>query len=367
MKRGRLTIAPGVPMELTEDTEQGNPTIPEEQRALVHQLGSTVKAYVNAVQDLLQGKYAHIKELVPIHLSDPGNVLVVACSDGLIVRFERKVNERRVFSGWTNQSLAEMATGLSENLIHLYKDRNFTSTVPTTGAELKLFTVDVDTKARQEIVSIKAGIDAVIEKPPRLPSAPQKPFCLVSVHNSFEFDLLGVMMDAEAKSSDQGQEFITRTSVRFPFGWECIEIYPFVDPQHWKPEYAQLWAETDLLASVVAHQFREAHFQQLDPNAAARRQFASLLKSYQELLDTNPEREEILQSFLRDHPSLLCPAQIKVWPKLELGKHVTDFVFREAIGDYLLVELERSTHRLFLKIDSFVKTPLRGSVGALVR
>ena len=44
---------------------------------------------------------------------------------------------------------------------------------------------------------------------------------------------------------------------------------------------------------------------------------------------------------------MLCPTQTKVWPKLPLGATVTDFVFKEASGDYLLVELERSTHRLF--------------------
>ena|SRR5215472_14122777 len=44
---------------------------------------------------------------------------------------------------------------------------------------------------------------------------------------------------------------------------------------------------------------------------------------------------------------LLCPTHIAVWPKLQLGGRVSDFVFREATGDYLLVELERSTHSLF--------------------
>lgn len=73
---------------------------------------------------------------------------------------------------------------------------------------------------------------------------------------------------------------------------------------------------------------------------------ALLLKKYNDLLDSNPEREEILQAFLKENPLLLCPAQVRAWPKLALGAWETDFVFQEAAGDYLLVELERSTRRL---------------------
>jgi hypothetical protein len=36
-----------------------------------------------------------------------------------------------------------------------------------------------------------------------------------------------------------------------------------------------------------------------------------------------------------------------VWPKLPFGGNVSDFVFRDATNEYLLVELERSTHELF--------------------
>ena len=74
-----------------------------------------------------------------------------------------------------------------------------------------------------------------------------------------------------------------------------------------------------------------------------------MLKEYKDLLDSNPEREEILQSFLKEHPVLLCPTYTMVRPKLKIGARETDFVFREATGDYILVELERSTKPLFLQ------------------
>src|SRR5260370_22170563 len=125
-----------------------------------------------------------------------------------------------------------------------------------------------------------------------------------------------------------------------------------------------MWAEHDILASVVANQFREGQFEALDPNASARREWSLLLKSYKDLLDSNPEREEILQSFLRDNPALLCQTQVRAWSKLPLGARVTDFVFQEAAGDYVLVELEKSTHRLFLA-DGHLSSELNHACGQI--
>ncbi len=73
------------------------------------------------------------------------------------------------------------------------------------------------------------------------------------------------------------------------------------------------------------------------------------MDKYKSLLDSKPQREEILQEFLKQHPELLCPAKITMWPKLDIGPYETDFVFKEASGDYLLVELEKSVDPLFIK------------------
>ena len=72
-----------------------------------------------------------------------------------------------------------------------------------------------------------------------------------------------------------------------------------------------------------------------------------------------------MKRFLRDNPSLLCPTYIRFWPKLPLGARETDFVFREANNDYLLVELERSTHRLFLR-DGHTSSELNHACGQIV-
>jgi hypothetical protein len=54
-----------------------------------------------------------------------------------------------------------------------------------------------------------------------------------------------------------------------PVGRDCIEVYPFIEREQGRLEYAPMWAEHDILASVVANQFREGQFETLDPNASA--------------------------------------------------------------------------------------------------
>ena len=86
----------------------------------------------------------------------------------------------------------------------------------------------------------------------------------------------------------------------------------------------------------------------LDPNASVRKLLSAELRDFESLLDSSPVREE-LHVFLENHPHFLCPNRIRMWSKLAFGDKVSDFVFREAAGDYLLVEIERSTHSLFTK------------------
>jgi hypothetical protein len=172
-------------------------------------------------------------------------------------------------------------------------------------------------------------------------------------------------MTGEDESQEKAQRFLLQNQIRLPVGWDCIEVYPFFEIEQWKPEYAPVWAERDLLAAVAAKQFEEAQFQSLDPNATARQHFGKLLMDYRNLLDTNDVPEETLQNFLKKNPALLCPSHTKVWPKLAIGAKKTDFVFREAIGDYLLVELERADHRLFVT-DGHPSSELNHATGQIL-
>lgn len=346
---GRLTMQGADAAEFqplpNHDVTEPQPT--KAQAATIRRVQATVAAYLSAVDELLAGKYSAVRDLVPGYLSEPGNVLVAVTSDGVAIRFEQQTTGKRPFVFWMPQPLAEVVELLSQNLIHCYPDRNFTSTVPTTGMQITLGKIDGHTGQRSEIVSFRIGFDTVLQRPDRLPQPIHKPFCLFSVRNSLELHLHGLLYNNNAP--DEGRPFIARSAIRLPVGWECIEAYPFFDSKHWNTRSATPWAEDSILTAVVARQVTESQFQSLDPNVAARRQFAAMLRDYRTLLDSPPDREETLQRYMRDHPHLLCLSHVKMWPKLALGNHVTDFVFREAAGDYLLVELEQSVDRLFRK------------------
>lgn len=348
MKRGKITFLGDCPLEISDEPDENAADLSPEQTEIVRKVGGVVKAYLQAVQKLIDTKYVHIKEWAPVHLADPGTVLVVCCADSVIIRYDRKTDTMRVISSWMSETLSDVVPLLSQGLLHCYPERTYVSSVPTTGFELRLSKVEPITGLKEDFATAKIGFDAVLERPEHLPEAPEKPFCLVSLRNSLEIQIMGEML-GDGTGGEQPQQFLTRTTVRLPVGWECMEVFPYFNVEQWDTKYTALWAENDLLAAVVAGQFREGQFQSLDPNASARRQFALLLNDYKALLDSNPDREEILQVFLRKHPALLCPTHTRFWPKLALGARETDFVFLEASNDYVLVELERSTHRLFKK------------------
>lgn len=346
LKQGQVTFTGKEPMQLLVSGSEDVSNLTPEQRSTVSVVGSAVNEYLKAAKKLLNGKYAHLKDSAPRYLVDPGEVLIACCPGAVVIRYESKVKSSHVTSAWLPDDLPSVASLVSQHLVQCHLNREFESTIPETGTELRLFTTDPKSQRSTEILSVKIGFDIVIERPDHFPLSPQKPFCAASIHNSLELGIQGELI-SEGELPGEGQMFLTRSLFRLPVGWDCIEIYPYLDLEHWKEEFASTWAENDILAAIVTRQYQEAHFQSLDPKAGARKLYAVILKEFETLLDSEPEREEILQSFLRNHPEILCPTKTRMWPKLALGAKKTDFVFRDADLDYILVELEKSTHRLF--------------------
>ena len=331
--------------EGAEDLE----SLTAQQEAILESVGSTIAAYLKATKALLTGKLSGIVDLAPPHLSGPGNVLVACCTDGVVIRYELKSDDQpKIISAWMNGTLPEVAATVSQNIIRCHPDTDYQSTVATSGIELTISKTSADDNESTTLATIRLGFDIVLPTPDQAPASQLRPFCLVSVRNTLELHMVGEILPTEFGGRTR-QPFLVRSAMRLPVGWNCIEVFPYMDLSKWDPEFAPAWAETDLLASVVAHHLREAQYDALDPYVEARRQLAALLDDYKALLDSDPEREETLQAFLAANPALLCPTHTKMWPKLSLGAHITDFVFREATGDYLLVELERSVLRLFKK------------------
>ena len=90
----------------------------------------------------------------------------------------------------------------------------------------------------------------------------------------------------------------------------------------------------------------DSELQAIDPRAETRARYSAVINEFRGLLGAT---EAPVQAFLEAHPELLSPTHTKMWRKLPLGGHVTDFVFREASNDYLLVELEAPNRSLFRK------------------
>lgn len=79
-----------------------------------------------------------------------------------------------------------------------------------------------------------------------------------------------------------------------------------------------------------------------------------ILDGLKALLDRSPEREQELHSFLVKHPVLLDPFVMELRSKHELGSDfITDFVIRRANNEYVLVEIENSTDKLFNQNGAF--------------
>lgn len=79
-----------------------------------------------------------------------------------------------------------------------------------------------------------------------------------------------------------------------------------------------------------------------------------LLTAFADLLDATTAREQKIHEFLARHPVLLDPLAVEVRSKEELGSEfVTDFVVRRSTDQYVLVEIEKATDRLFTQSGDF--------------
>lgn len=81
---------------------------------------------------------------------------------------------------------------------------------------------------------------------------------------------------------------------------------------------------------------------------------SSTINKLEAAIDSSPDREEELQKLLAENPVLLDPFVIELYSKLQLGSDfITDYVIRRTNNQYVLVEIENSTDKIFNKNGSF--------------
>ena len=346
-KKGQLKLEGANPMALVELNEGPSESWTPEQEAAVDAVSSAVKSYIKTTETLASGKYAHLRDKIPEYMANPGHLLAAICTDGVVIRYEKKaLAERKLAVTVMPQGIAQAAAQLSQNLVHIESPELPHPQNENFGVEFKLFVHSPSQGTSQDIVATRIWFQTkpLSLQQDELPGA--KPYCLLSVRNHLDLEIHGELC-SEAEAATPNQPFVARSAIRLMVGWECIEVFPGFKPEMWNAGFAPLWAEHDVLGAALIAHTQDAQLSTLDPRASARRQYAALLAVFKALLDSNPEREQALQAFLQDNPVLLCPTQIRMWPKLPLGSKVTDFVFRDAAQDYVLVELERSNLPLF--------------------
>ena len=347
-KKGLLKIEGTNPMTFVEVKDDATiEAWTPEQEALANAVSKAVKSYIETTEALASGKYEHLRSMIPEYLRNPGNLLMAVCNDGVVIRYEKKgpeENKRAV--AVIPQSIIDVAALLSQNLVHIESQETPQPLNENFGVELKLSVHSPSQKTSRDIAATRIWFQVKNAPPQEAMQPGAKPYCLLSVRNQLELELHGVLTPEGAGNAPE-QPFVARTTLRFFAGWECIEVFPGFELDSWNPEFAPLWAERDVLGAALVAQTKDAQLSNLDPRSSARRQYASLLARFKALLDSNPEREQVLQSFLQENPILLCPSHVRIWPKLPLGATITDFVFRDANQEYILVELERSTLQLF--------------------
>lgn len=76
-----------------------------------------------AAEELAATKFAHIKEWIPIHLIESREVVVLACPDGLVIRFEPPVDRPGITVAWASASLREVVPPLSNQVVFCHPDR----------------------------------------------------------------------------------------------------------------------------------------------------------------------------------------------------------------------------------------------------
>lgn len=142
-------------------------------------------------------------------------------------------------------------------------------------------------------------------------------------------------------------------TVSRPFPWEQLWVTDRLRSNDLDTAAAVSQADRDVLAFATQHLLGlERQSSGTNPGQAVADELLRLAQEFEALL-VKAEREEELQSFLRDNPALLDLRATSVYPKVKLGtEFVTDFVIRLPGDDYVFVEIERSSHPLYTQANN---------------
>jgi hypothetical protein len=339
-------IRSGEPLHVSELMEVADP---QQLSTLADAMAVALKAYREAAHELLNGQFASVRALAPPHLRIPCHIYIICCVDGVLVRYDATGQEPKVRVTDWHEPLADITPKFSEQVIHLPDDPS-TYAPNLVGPSISQCFIN----ERGEEVE-QARLYPIIYAPKTLPddfampTPPARPPCLASFNRELEVQIRGATAPFSASGnaiSASTDQFIAHGFVQLPVRWEAIEVYPRLSEEYWKPEYAAGWALLDLHSAIFQRNTVTSALHRLDGRRAVRESYTRVLEQLEGLLE-GPEPP--CQKFLEDHPYLICPTYDAWWPKVPFGGRISDFVFREAQDNYLLVEIEAPHRKLFLK------------------
>jgi hypothetical protein len=114
--RRSITITPGKPIEMADPVEAADA---RSASSLAKAMAKTLKAYVKAGRDLVDGAFMSVRDLTPPNFRVPCHVYVICCPDGVLVRYDSAGSEEpKARSADHPESLATIAPLFSEYLVH---------------------------------------------------------------------------------------------------------------------------------------------------------------------------------------------------------------------------------------------------------
>ena len=347
MKKGTVSFEPGKPLRFG-DVQDDDGAVPSNPDAAL--IAAYIKAYRLEARNLLSGRFAGLRDFAPPHLREVCNAFVLRCTDGMVIRYDRSEDSKAVVRlAVVDEPLIQVVRRLSDGFVHVVADPA-TFVAGQDGPAISL-NIGNPTGHVREIVRLFPTIVVSATFPSEFvaPPPPARPLCLAAVQPILDLDVEGVLLPADATRDSEvadSEHFIAHTPMRLPVGWEAIEVYPPQDAAYWDASRAAIWAELDILAAAAQANLKTQAYSALDGRGETRKQYANLLAEFESLL-AGPE--EPVHQFIKKHPELLCPTAERTWSKMPFGDHISDFVFREATNDYLLVEIEAPLRELFRK------------------
>lgn len=127
--------------------------------------------------------------------------------------------------------------------------------------------------------------------------------------------------------------------------WDRIEVSSKLGLSRWEKNRAKMMAVQDVLTFVSANLMK---MQDAQPSTILDR-LREIIDEFKDLLERDPGEED-LQKFLFKHPVLLSPTASNVLSKHRFGsEYIADFIIQEANNEYILVEIESPSKKLFNK------------------